>query len=220
LFILDEDGCPRNQRYGRVPWPRSARAQAGWPSMGTGTPRGPLKPSGSPRPLEACRRGAALCRPRRREGTKEKAPPKEGRDQHLGTRGDGLPSRCIRRYRLPSRCTRKKFHARPEQGNGPAADGASFSLTLKFIGVRKEPLFPSGTKTIRGLGNRSARFHHPHPSTVCVPRAWRINIAGSKRPRNLPKFGREDIKAYPNGAKSTLFINKPPMKTVLGKRSE
>jgi hypothetical protein len=41
--------------------------------------------------------------------------------------------------------------------------------------VRKEPLFPSGTKTIRGLGNRSARFH-PHPSTVCVPRglegAW------------------------------------------------
>src|SRR6266508_5634404 len=114
----------------------------------------------------------ALCRPRRREGTKEKAPPKEGRDQHLGTRGDGLPSRCIRRYRLPSRCTRKKFHARPEQGNGPAADGASFSLTLKFIGVRKEPLFPSGTKTIRGLGNRSARFHHPHPSTVCVPRAF------------------------------------------------
>jgi hypothetical protein len=31
-------------------------------------------------------------------------------------------------------------------------------LTLKFIGVRKEPLFPSGTKTIRGLGNRSAAF--------------------------------------------------------------
>jgi hypothetical protein len=114
----------------------------------------------------------ALCRPRRREGTKEKAPPKEGRDQHLGYAGDGLPSRCIRRYRLPSRCTRKKFHARPEQGNGPAADGASFSLTLKFIEVRKEPLFPSGTKTIRGLGNRSARFHHPHPSTVCVPRAF------------------------------------------------
>jgi hypothetical protein len=83
-----------------------------------------------------------------------------------------LPSRCIRRYRLPSRCTRQKFHARPEQGNGPAADGASFSLTLKFIGVRKEPLFPSGTKTIRGLGNRSARFHHPHPSAVCVPRAF------------------------------------------------
>jgi hypothetical protein len=149
-----------------------------------------------------------------------KSPAKRRAGPAFGYAGDGLPSRCIRRYRLPSRCTRKKFHARPEQGNGPAADGASFSLTLKFIGVRKEPLFPSGTKTIRGLGNRSARFHHPHPSTVCVPRAWRINIAGSKRPRNLPKFGREDIKAYPNGAKSTLFINKPPMKTVLGKRSE
>src|SRR6266511_1148485 len=85
-----------------------------------------------------------------------------------------MPSTSARSFsgrRLPSRCTRKKFHARPEQGNGPAADGASFSLTLKFIGVRKEPLFPSGTKTIRGLGNRSARFHHPHPSTVCVPSA-------------------------------------------------
>jgi hypothetical protein len=69
-------------------------------------------------------------------------------------------------------------HARPEQGNGPAADGASFSLTLKFIGVRKEPLLPSGTKTIRGLGNRSARFH---PSTVCVPRAF----PGSHELRNV-----------------------------------
>jgi hypothetical protein len=101
-----------------------------------------------------------------------KSPAKRRAGPAFGYAGDGLPSRCIRRYRLPSRCTRKKFHARPEQGNGPAADGASFSLTLKFIGVRKEPLFPSGTKTIRGLGNRSARFHHPHPSTVCVPRAF------------------------------------------------
>jgi hypothetical protein len=91
-----------------------------------------------------------------------KSPAKRRAGPAFGYAGDGLPSRCIRRYRLPSRCTRKKFHARPEQGNGPAADGASFSLTLKFIGVRKEPLFPSGTKTIRGLGNRSARFHHPH----------------------------------------------------------
>jgi hypothetical protein len=72
-----------------------------------------------------------------------KSPAKRRAGPAFGYAGDGLPSRCIRRYRLPSRCTRKKFHARPEQGNGPAADGASFSLTLKFIGVRKEPLFPS-----------------------------------------------------------------------------
>src|SRR6266478_5238590 len=81
-----------------------------------------------------------------------KSPAKRRAGPAFGYAGDGLPSRCIRRYRLPSRCTRQKFHARPEQGNGPAADGASFSLTLKFIGVRKEPLFPSGTKTNSGLG--------------------------------------------------------------------
>jgi hypothetical protein len=118
-----------------------------------------------------------------------KSPAKRRAGPGFGYAGDGLPSRCIRRYRLPSRCTRQKFHARPEQGNGPAADGASFSLTLKFIGVRKEPLFPSGTKTIRGLGNRSARFHHRHPSTVCVPRA-KIS-SDSAESRNRRRFAFE-----------------------------
>jgi hypothetical protein len=71
----------------------------------------------------------------------------------------------------------QKFHARPEQGNGPVADGACFSLTLKFIGVRKEPLFPSGTKRIRGLGDRSARFHHPQPdSQAAMEEAVDIHI--------------------------------------------
>jgi hypothetical protein len=114
-----------------------------------------------------------------------KSPAKRRAGPAFGYAGDGLPSRCIRRYRLPSRCTRKKFHARPEQGNGPAADGASFSLTLKFIGVRKEPLFPSGTKTIRGLGNRSARFHHPHHRKRS--HRWHIRwLSRRSPPRNRP----------------------------------
>ncbi len=98
-----------------------------------------------------------------------KSPAKRRAGPAFGYAGDGLPSRCIRRYRLPSRCTRQKFHARPEQGNGPAADGASFSLTLKFIGVRKEPLFPSGTKTnsVRGCRTpaRYSRGNVAHIST-------------------------------------------------------
>ena len=55
--------------------------------------------------------------------------------------GDGLPSRCIRRYRLPSRSTRQKFHARPEQGNGPAADGASFSLNSNLLECGRSRFF-------------------------------------------------------------------------------
>ncbi len=96
-----------------------------------------------------------------------KSPAKRRAGPAFGYAGDGLPSRCIRRYRLPSRCTRQKFHARPEQGNGPAADGASFSLTLKFIGVRKEPLFPSGTKTNSGLGESFRPLSSP-ASVNCV----------------------------------------------------
>ncbi len=68
-------------------------------------------------------------------GMTRKSPAKRRAGPAFGYAGDGLPSRCIRRYRLPSRCTRQKFHACPEQRNGPAADGASFSLTLKFIGA-------------------------------------------------------------------------------------
>jgi hypothetical protein len=85
--------------------------------------------------------GASYNDARKFLGTKEKAPPKEGRDQHLGTRGDGLPSRCIRRYRLPPRSTRQKFHARPEQGNGPAADGASFSLNSNLLECGRNRFF-------------------------------------------------------------------------------
>ena len=48
----------------------------------------------------------------------------------------------------------------PRARKWPRCRRGQFLPELKFIGVRKEPLFPSGTKTIRGLGNRSARFHH------------------------------------------------------------
>jgi hypothetical protein len=48
----------------------------------------------------------------------------------------------------------------PRARKWPRCRRGQFLPELKFIVVRKEPLFPSGTKTIRGLGNRSARFHH------------------------------------------------------------
>jgi hypothetical protein len=67
----------------------------------------------------------------------------------------------------------------------PRCRRGQFLPELKFIGVRKEPLFPSGTETIRGLGNRSARFHHrirqlcacrgPFPAHIFAagdPTAW------------------------------------------------
>jgi hypothetical protein len=67
--------------------------------------------------------------PFRRVRTKEKAPPKPWRDQHIGTRGEGLPSRCTVQYGLPSPCTRQKFPPRPEQRKGPAADGTTSAGT-------------------------------------------------------------------------------------------
>jgi hypothetical protein len=134
----------------------------------------------------------ALCRPRRREGTKEKAPPKEGRDQHLGYAGDGLPSRCIRRYRLPSRCTRKKFHARPEQGNGPAADGASFSLTTQIYWSAEGAAFSFRYQDNSGLGESFRPLSSP-ASVNCV------------RPEGLSRR-HENCGAWPDSAKFPVIF--------------
>jgi hypothetical protein len=80
--------------------------------------------------------------PFRRVRTKEKAPPKPWRDQHIGTRGEGLPSRCTVQYGLPSPCTRQKFPPRPEQRKGPAADGTTSAGTehqdIKLARVSQE----------------------------------------------------------------------------------
>jgi hypothetical protein len=79
------------------------------PSMQMGQRPGAQKESPGPGDWFRCRR----------KGTKEKAPPKEGRDQHLATRGDDLSSRCISPYRLPSWCTRQKFHAAQSKEMAP-----------------------------------------------------------------------------------------------------
>jgi hypothetical protein len=51
------------------------------------------------------------------------------------------PSRCIKAIPPSFTLNKAKVHARPEQGNGPAADGASFSLTPNLLECGRSRFF-------------------------------------------------------------------------------
>jgi hypothetical protein len=87
-----------------------------------------------------------------------------------GYAGEGFPSRCISQYRLSSPYTRQKFHARPEQGNGPAADGASFSHFTSNLLECESCRFSSARRQLRGTENGSRAWRRGHIASQAIQR--------------------------------------------------